>query len=65
MISHKNAGRLLESIPKAHLTNVQRAVNQAIGSAACTADVNKDGLCNVIDVQRVVNAALGGQCVTQ
>ena len=33
--------------------------------APCTVEINKDGVCNVIDVQRVVNAALGGQCVTQ
>ena len=41
---------------------LQRAVNQAIGSAACTSDLNRDGACDVIDLQRVVNAALGQSC---
>jgi len=39
-------------------------VNQVLGIIACTADINKDGVCNVIDVQRVTNAALGGTCVS-
>ena len=47
-----------------NVTDVQLAVNQALGVAPCQADINKDGQCNVIDVQRVVNAALGGTCVT-
>ena len=47
------------------VTDVQRSVNQAIGLASCTADINTDGRCDVLDVQRVVNAALGGGCNTQ
>ena len=53
------------------MADAQLCVNQAIGVAAClpsgqagTADINQDGQCNVVDVQRVVNAALGGQCVS-
>ena len=57
------------------MTDLQLEVNQARQTSggrsgslpagqAGTADINKDGLCNVIDVQRVVNAALGGQCVS-
>ena len=39
------------------------AVNQALGVASCTnGDVNNDGSCNVLDVQKVVNGALGGTC---
>jgi hypothetical protein len=44
--------------------DVQLEVNMALGAIPCTGDINKDGACNVIDVQRVVNAALGGACVT-
>jgi hypothetical protein len=28
----------------------------------CTADLNKDGECNVVDLQRIVNASLTGAC---
>jgi len=39
---------------------VQQSVNQALGMAGCTTgDIDNNGFCNVIDVQRVVNAALG------
>ncbi|HWB99182.1 MAG TPA: family 16 glycosylhydrolase [Bryobacteraceae bacterium] len=41
----------------------QIALNQALGSPACTnADLNSDAKCNVIDVQRVANAAQGQAC---
>jgi len=39
-------------------------VNQALGLATCTADINLSGRCDVIDVQRVTNAVLGGACVS-
>lgn len=39
------------------------AKDQALGLAVC-ADLNGDGKCSVIDVQRVANAALGGACKT-
>jgi hypothetical protein len=43
-----------------NVTDIQIAVNQAAGSAACaTGDINKDGMCNVADVQLVVNKTLG------
>ena len=35
---------------------------QALGQSACTGDLNGDGLCTVVDVQRVANAANGGAC---
>jgi hypothetical protein len=45
--------------------DVQIAVNQAIGTSACSnGDVNHDGVCNILDVQTVINASLGGACVT-
>jgi len=44
--------------------DVQIAINQGVGLAACTnANLTGNG-CNVVDVQRVINAALGGACVT-
>jgi len=36
--------------------------SQALGQSACTGDLNGDGLCTVVDVQRVANAANGGAC---
>ena len=43
-----------------NVTDVQMAINQASGAAACSSgDVNKDGACNVADVQLVINRALG------
>jgi hypothetical protein len=47
-----------------NILDVQLAVNQAIGLAACrTADLKQNGICDSIDVQRVVTSALGGACV--
>lgn len=46
------------------VSDVQLEVNMAIGASSCTGDINVDGSCNVIDVQRVVIAALGGTCVS-
>jgi hypothetical protein len=44
--------------------DVQLAINQALGLAACsTADLQQTGQCNVVDVQRVVNASLGAACL--
>jgi hypothetical protein len=43
-----------------NVTDIQIAVNQAAGGAACASgDVNRDGVCNVADVQLVVNRSLG------
>ena len=36
--------------------------NMALGSTACTNDLNGDGTCTVVDVQRVINASLGSGC---
>ena len=45
--------------------DVQAAINQALGITACgTAALQQAGQCNVIDVQRVIDATLGGACLT-
>jgi hypothetical protein len=47
------------------VNDIQLCINQTIGVAPCTtADINLDSQCTVVDVQRVVNASLGGQCVS-
>jgi hypothetical protein len=46
------------------VSDVQLAVNMSVGSTTCTANIMGSGVCNVIVVQRVVNAALGQGCVT-
>lgn len=44
-------------------SDVQAAIAQVLNQATCgAADVDKDGKCTVMDVQRVVNAAAGGAC---
>jgi hypothetical protein len=45
-------------------TDVQLATNMALGTASCTATIAGTNVCNVVVVQRVVNAALGGVCLT-
>jgi hypothetical protein len=44
--------------------DVQLAINMSVGSISCTANVVAPGVCNLVVVQRVVNAALGQACVT-
>ena len=46
-----------------NLVDTQLAVNMALGISPCTATVYGTS-CNIIVVQRVINAALGGGCVT-
>jgi hypothetical protein len=47
-----------------NVNDVQSCANQATLVTPCTTgDINRDTLCNVLDVQRVVNAVLGGVCV--
>jgi hypothetical protein len=47
-----------------NILDVSIAVNQALGKTACTtADLQMNGKCDVIDVQRIVTASLGGACV--
>jgi hypothetical protein len=42
--------------------DVQLEVNASLGLAPCTVDLDGNGRCDVIDVQRIVVAALGGVC---
>lgn len=44
-------------------TDVDLAVNMALGTSPCTANILGSGICNVVVVQRVVNA-MTGPCVT-
>lgn len=44
-------------------SDMNAAVNMSLGLAPCSANILGAGVCNVVVVQRVVNAALGGPCV--
>jgi hypothetical protein len=44
------------------LKDVELGRQMALKLIPCTADLNMDGECNVIDVQRLVNASLTGVC---
>jgi hypothetical protein len=46
-----------------NVVDVQLAVNMALGRMTCTSFVNGPDVCNVLVVQRVINAALSGTCV--
>ena len=45
-----------------NVLDVQLMVSQALGTTACSNRLDGAATCDVIDVQRVVNAALGGAC---
>jgi hypothetical protein len=49
---------------KVDAADVQAAINGSIGLSSCNANVYGTGVCNVVVVQRVVNASLGGACLT-
>jgi hypothetical protein len=50
---------------KVDSTDVQSALNMSLGvTTPCTANVYGANVCNVVVVQRVINAALGGTCLT-
>ena len=44
--------------------DVQLAIDMSLGTATCSANVVGTGICNVVVVQRVANAVLGGSCST-
>ncbi|MCX6634436.1 MAG: fibronectin type III domain-containing protein [Acidobacteria bacterium] len=45
--------------------DVDRAINMSLGLLTpCTANVLGAGVCNVMVVQRIINASMGGACVT-
>ena len=47
-----------------NMVDVNLAVSMVLGGTPCSANIQAPGVCNVITVQRVVNAALTGTCVT-
>jgi len=54
----------LNSDSSVNVADVQVCVNQVLGVVPCTnADLQGNGTCTAIDVQRVVNSALGQTCV--
>jgi hypothetical protein len=42
--------------------DVTLAIQMSLGQTACTANLNGAGVCNVLTVQRVINAANGQDC---
>ena len=44
--------------------DVQAIINMTLGISPCTVNIGGAGVCNAAVVQRVINAALGGSCVT-
>jgi hypothetical protein len=44
-------------------SDVQAAINMSLGVTSCTANIAGSGVCNVIVVQRVINAT-AGSCLT-
>ena len=47
-----------------NVLDIQLAINMALGSAPCAANVAGAGVCNIAVVQRVTNAVLSGTCST-
>jgi hypothetical protein len=45
-------------------SDVQAAINMSIGLSPCAANVNGPNVCDVVVVQRVINASLTGNCMT-
>jgi hypothetical protein len=44
--------------------DVQSAINMSLGVSTCNANVYGPNVCNVVMVQRVINASIGGSCLT-
>jgi fibronectin type 3 domain-containing protein len=44
--------------------DVQSAINMSLGVSTCAANVYGTNVCNVVVVQRVINASLGASCLT-
>ena len=45
-------------------SDVQAAINMSLGLSTCTANIYGTNVCNVVMVQRVINASTGGACLT-
>jgi hypothetical protein len=48
---------------KVDTADVQAAINMSLGVSPCTANIAGIKVCNVVVVQRVINASLGGACI--
>ena len=48
---------------KVDTADVQAAINMSLGVSPCTAGIAGVKVCNVVFVQRVINASLGGACI--
>ena len=46
------------------IRDVQLATNMALGQAPCAANIVGAGVCNIVVIQRVVNAAMSWPCLT-
>ena len=46
------------------VSEIQMTINQLLGLAQAANDLNGDGVVNIVDVQVVINAALGLGCLT-
>lgn len=62
--SQSNACDLATPYGTIDVADVQAAINMTLGISPCTANIGGAVVCNAAIVQRVVNAALGGGCVT-
>ena len=47
---------------RAGVADVQKTINETLGTLQSADDLNQDGLVNAVDVEIVVNAALGFGC---
>lgn len=46
------------------VADVQASINMSLAMSPCSANIAGANVCNVIVVQRVVNASMGGSCFT-
>lgn len=46
-----------------NILDVRLMTNQVLGITACTNDLDQSGSCTIVDIQRVIDKALGGVCV--
>lgn len=49
---------------KVDSADVQAAINMTLGLSTCTANVAGANTCNVVVVQRIINASMGSGCAT-
>src|SRR2546423_1736994 len=54
----------LNSDGRVDASDVQAAINMSLGLSSCTANITGSNVCNVVVVQRVINASLGAACFT-